>query len=73
MVEGGAGLAASFLASGFVDRLVIFEAPIILGNGSLNAFSGIAGQSVRDAPRFRVLSSAKLDNDIMTVYAVEKA
>lgn len=73
MVEGGAGLAASFLASGFVDRMVIFEAPIILGNGSLNAFSGIASQSVDDAPRFRVLTSAKLDNDIMTTYAVEKS
>lgn len=72
MVEGGAGLAASFLGSGFVDRLVIFEAPIILGRGSLNAFSGIAGQSVDDAPRFRVLSSARLGNDVMTTYAVEK-
>lgn len=73
MVEGGAGLAASFLASGFVDRLVIFEAPIILGSGSLNAFSGIAGQTVQDAPRFRVLTSSMLGNDIMTTYAVEKA
>lgn len=72
MVEGGAGLAASFLASGFVDRLVIFEAPIILGSGSLNAFSGIAGQSVHDAPRFRVLSSARIENDVMTTYAIEK-
>jgi diaminohydroxyphosphoribosylaminopyrimidine deaminase/5-amino-6-(5-phosphoribosylamino)uracil reductase len=72
MVEGGAGLAASFLGSGFVDRLVIFAAPIILGSGSLNAFSGIASQSVETAPRFRVLTSAKLDNDIMTTYAVEK-
>jgi diaminohydroxyphosphoribosylaminopyrimidine deaminase/5-amino-6-(5-phosphoribosylamino)uracil reductase len=73
MVEGGAGLAASFLASGFVDRLVIFQAPIILGSGSLNAFSGIAGQTAEEAPRFRVLHSAQLENDIMTTYAVEKA
>lgn len=73
MVEGGAGLAASFLGGGFVDRLVIFHAPIILGSGSLNAFSGIASQIVEEAPRFRVVSSAKVADDIMTVYRVEKS
>lgn len=73
MVEGGAGLAASFLGAGFVDRLVIFHAPVILGSGSLNAFSGIAGQIVAEAPRFRVVSSAKLGDDIMTVYAAENS
>ncbi|MEO5902665.1 MAG: bifunctional diaminohydroxyphosphoribosylaminopyrimidine deaminase/5-amino-6-(5-phosphoribosylamino)uracil reductase RibD [Gemmatimonadaceae bacterium] len=72
MIEGGAGLAASFLGAGFVDRLVIFQAPIILGSGSLNAFSGIAAQSMEDAPRFRVIQSATLGDDIMTTYAVEK-
>jgi diaminohydroxyphosphoribosylaminopyrimidine deaminase/5-amino-6-(5-phosphoribosylamino)uracil reductase len=73
MVEGGAGLAASFIGGGFVDRLVIFQAPVILGEGSLNAFSGIAAQAIDDAPRFRAISSGKLVNDIMTVYAVEKS
>lgn len=72
MVEGGAGLAASFLGAAFVDRLVIFQAPMILGTGSLNAFSGIAAQSVEGAPRFRVIRSATLEDDLMTTYAVEK-
>ena len=72
MVEGGAGLAASFLGAGFVDRLVIFQAPIILGNGSLNAFSGIAAQLIKEAPRFRVIQSAPVGDDILTTYAIEK-
>lgn len=72
LVEGGAGLAASFLASAFVDRLVIFQAPIILGSGSLNAFSGIAAQLIDEAPRFRVIQSSPLGDDIMTTYAIEK-
>jgi len=72
MVEGGAGLAASFLGAGFVDRLVIFQAPIVLGNGSLNAFSGVAHQAIEEAPRFHAISSAKIGDDIMTVYSVEK-
>jgi diaminohydroxyphosphoribosylaminopyrimidine deaminase/5-amino-6-(5-phosphoribosylamino)uracil reductase len=73
MVEGGAGLAASFMAGGFVDRLVIFQAPLVLGAGSLNAFSGIAGHDVDSAPRFRVVSSRQIGDDIMTVYSVEKS
>jgi riboflavin biosynthesis protein RibD len=73
MVEGGAGLAASFIGGGFVDRMVIFHAPVILGNGSLNAFSGIAAQTASEAPRFRAISSGKLLNDVMTVYAVDKS
>ena len=72
MVEGGAGLAASFLGARFVDRLVIFQAPIILGSGSLNAFSGIAAQRVDDAPGFRVINTELIGDDIMTTYAVEK-
>lgn len=69
LVEGGAGLAASFLAGKFVDRLVIFRAPVILGDGSLNAFGGVASQPVEQAPRFALLESRILGDDVMTVYS----
>lgn len=72
LVEGGAGVAASFLAGGFTDRLVIFQAPLILGQGAVGAFSGIAAQSVEQAPRFRVVRSQQIVNDIMTIYAVDR-
>lgn len=68
MVEGGAGLAASFLAGDYVDRLVIFRAPIILGEGALGAFSGIASQEIDHAPRFSLLETKRLGNDVMSVY-----
>ena len=70
LVEGGAGLAASFLAGGFVDRLVIFRAPLVLGDGSLNAFSGIASHDVEHAPRFTLLETRSLGDDVMTVYSL---
>lgn len=73
MVEGGAGLAASFLAGDYVDRLVIFRAPIILGEGALGAFSGIAAQEVEHAPRFTLIESRALGDDVMSIYAVRKA
>ena len=72
LVEGGAGLAASFLAGGFVDRLVIFRAPIILGEGALGAFSGIASQEVQHAPRLTLIVTRALGDDVMSVYSVRK-
>ena len=72
MLEGGAGLAASFLAGGNVDRLAIFRAPIILGEGALGAFSGIASQEVEHAPRFTLLETRALGDDVMSTYAVRK-
>ena len=70
MVEGGAGLAASFLAGAHVDRLVIFRAPVILGSGALGAFSAIASQEVESAPRFTLLETRGLGDDVMSVYRV---
>ena len=72
LVEGGAGLAASFLAGGYVDRLVIFRAPIVLGGGALGAFSAIAPLDIEQAPRFELLDVRKLGDDVMTVYAARK-
>jgi diaminohydroxyphosphoribosylaminopyrimidine deaminase/5-amino-6-(5-phosphoribosylamino)uracil reductase len=72
MVEGGAGLAASFLAGNYVDRLVIFRAPIILGEGSLGAFSAIASHEIEHAPRFSLIDTRRLGDDVMSVYAMAR-
>ncbi|HZI99780.1 MAG TPA: dihydrofolate reductase family protein, partial [Gemmatimonadaceae bacterium] len=73
LVEGGAGLAASFLAGSHVDRLVIFRAPIILGEGALGGFSAIASQEVEHAPRFKLLETRALGDDVLSVYSVRRA
>jgi diaminohydroxyphosphoribosylaminopyrimidine deaminase / 5-amino-6-(5-phosphoribosylamino)uracil reductase len=70
LAEGGAGVAASLLGAGLVDRLVIFEAPIILGEGALQAFGGMPAQSVLEAPRMRVLERRESGTDLMTVFAI---
>ena len=72
IVEGGAGLAASFLAGGNVDRLAIFRAPVILGAGALGAFSGIASQEIEYAPRFNLIETRALGDDVVSVYEVRK-
>lgn len=35
LVEGGAHIAKSFLEAGLVDRIVLFESPVIVGDGGL--------------------------------------
>ena len=66
-VEGGAGIAGALLAAGVVDRLIIFQAPVLVGPGALPAWG--------DAPatdRLRVIGRHEFGDDLMTVYAVNE-
>jgi diaminohydroxyphosphoribosylaminopyrimidine deaminase/5-amino-6-(5-phosphoribosylamino)uracil reductase len=67
MVEGGAGLAGAFLRAAAVDRLVIFQAPVLLGAGALPAFEGAPG-----IDRLRVVERQAFGDDQMTVYALHE-
>jgi diaminohydroxyphosphoribosylaminopyrimidine deaminase/5-amino-6-(5-phosphoribosylamino)uracil reductase len=70
LVEGGAGVAGALLSQRLVDRLVIFQAPILLGTGSLPAFAG-AHPGREGALRWRILRRQEFGADLMTVYAPE--
>ncbi len=70
LVEGGSILAGALLAAKAVDRLIIFQAPVILGRDAVGAFGGIAPQRALSAPRLRVVSRKAFGPDMMTVYAV---
>ncbi|HEU4631831.1 MAG TPA: bifunctional diaminohydroxyphosphoribosylaminopyrimidine deaminase/5-amino-6-(5-phosphoribosylamino)uracil reductase RibD [Gemmatimonadaceae bacterium] len=72
LVEGGAALAGALLDRRLVDRLVIFQAPLLLGAGALPAFATAPARTVREARRLRVLSRRALADDLMTVYALDE-
>ena len=72
LVEGGAGVAGSLLREALVDRLVIFQAPVLLGEGSLSAFQGAPAVAAEGAPRLRVVERRAFGDDLMTVYALRE-
>jgi diaminohydroxyphosphoribosylaminopyrimidine deaminase/5-amino-6-(5-phosphoribosylamino)uracil reductase len=68
LVEGGAAAAAAFLAADRVDRLVVYRAPIILGDGRA-AVGDIGLADLADAHgRWRAVESRALGNDRLEVY-----
>ena len=72
MLEGGSALAASWLRAGVVDRIALFTAPRVLGEGGL-AWPGRLGQS-RDgrAWRGRIVDHARTGTDLYTMIEVDR-
>jgi len=67
-VEGGAGAAAAFLREDLVDRLLLYRAPILIGEGR-SAIGDIGLLSLADAHgRWRLLDSRMLGSDRLEVY-----
>ena len=67
LVEGGGELASALLAAGVVDRLIIFQTPVLLGDGALPAFRGATPME-----RLRVIERREFGDDLMTSYAVHE-
>src|SRR5439155_23854508 len=63
LVEGGARFAASLVQQGVVDRLVIFQAPVVLGAGALNAFAHVPSSTAAPLARLRVIERVPLGDD----------
>jgi diaminohydroxyphosphoribosylaminopyrimidine deaminase/5-amino-6-(5-phosphoribosylamino)uracil reductase len=62
-LEGGATLAASFLRSGLVDRLIGYYAPALLGSGPA-ALGDIGIESIGESLRLTTIDVTRLGEDI---------
>lgn len=69
LVEGGAQLAAEFIEARLVDRMVIFQAPLLVGSGALNAFGWLNQRTLPGSARLRVLERKAFGEDQMTTYS----
>ena len=68
MVEGGASVAAAFLQVNLVDRLFIYRAPIVIGNG-LPAIGDIGLADLHSTHgRWRFHDRRQFDQDVLEVY-----
>lgn len=68
LIEGGAKTAASFLAADLVDRLLLYRAPILIGDG-LAALGDIGLASLTEAHgRWRLSDARQLGVDRLEVY-----
>ncbi len=70
LVEGGAGITGALWGADLVDRLVTFQAPVVLGAGALAGFGSAPPQRARGANRLRVVGRRARGDDLQTTYAV---
>ncbi|OYT15941.1 MAG: riboflavin biosynthesis protein RibD [Bacteroidetes bacterium 4572_77] len=64
LVEGGAELASSFIEQDLADEILIYIAPMILGNGK-NVFAGFDAKQLANAKKFEVINHQKIGDDVL--------
>ena len=68
LVEGGSGTATAFLSEDLVDRILIYRAPIIVGEGK-SSFGYVGLDAVADAHnRWALVDEQRLGVDRLEVY-----
>ena len=68
LVEGGSATATAFLAEDLVDRILIYRAPIIVGEGK-SSFGYVGLDAIADAHgRWRLVDEQRLGIDRLEVY-----
>ena len=73
LVEGGAETASAFLAADLVDRLLIYRAPILIGEGK-TGITGIGLDALADAHgRWAPTETRQLGSDTLQVYERQRA
>jgi len=68
LVEGGSATATAFLTEDLVDRILIYRAPIIVGEGK-SSFGYVGLEAIADAhDRWRFIDEQRLGVDRLEVY-----
>lgn len=68
MIEGGSGAASAFLAADLVDRMLIYRAPVLIGEGK-SSVGYIGLERIADAHhRWRLADTRPLGIDRLEVY-----
>jgi diaminohydroxyphosphoribosylaminopyrimidine deaminase / 5-amino-6-(5-phosphoribosylamino)uracil reductase len=71
LVEGGSALAAALLRARLVDRLVWFQAPLLIGGDGLPAIGTLAADTLADCLSLHRWHSLPLARDAVQTYIVD--
>ena len=63
-VEAGATLAGAFLADGLVDELLLYVAPVMLGERARPLFEGLHIDAMTERLRMRIVESRRIGDDV---------
>jgi diaminohydroxyphosphoribosylaminopyrimidine deaminase/5-amino-6-(5-phosphoribosylamino)uracil reductase len=68
LVEGGARVAASFVAADLVDEIWLLRGPEAIGTGGIPALDALPLSALTGSPAFKTRASENLGNDTLTIY-----
>ncbi len=68
LVEGGARVASSLVAAGFVDEVWLLRGAEPVGAGGLAALGALPLTAITQSPNFQVRASESLQKDTLTIY-----
>jgi diaminohydroxyphosphoribosylaminopyrimidine deaminase/5-amino-6-(5-phosphoribosylamino)uracil reductase len=69
--EGGPRLAGSLLTESLVDRLIIFQSPLVLGERAPKAFAFAPRDFEASLHDRRIVEQRRFGEDVMTTYALQ--
>lgn len=72
-VEAGATLAGAFLAAGLVDELLLYIAPVLLGERARPLFDGLHIEAMTERLRLRTIDTRSIGTDLRLLLRPEVA
>jgi diaminohydroxyphosphoribosylaminopyrimidine deaminase/5-amino-6-(5-phosphoribosylamino)uracil reductase len=72
-VEAGATLAGAFLSAGLVDELLLYVAPVLLGDRARPLFDGLQIDAMADRLRMRIVETRRIGEDVRVLLQPEAA
>jgi diaminohydroxyphosphoribosylaminopyrimidine deaminase/5-amino-6-(5-phosphoribosylamino)uracil reductase len=70
LVEGGPRIHASLLKRNLVDRIHLYRAPLLIGNGGLPAMAPFGPSDLNLARRLQLIERTTLDPDVLESFAL---
>jgi diaminohydroxyphosphoribosylaminopyrimidine deaminase/5-amino-6-(5-phosphoribosylamino)uracil reductase len=70
-VEAGATLAGGFLADGLVDELLLYVAPVMLGERARPLFEGLHIDAMTERLKMRIVESRRIGEDVRVLLRPE--